>query len=104
MEVDPKRTGVKAFNLHSEDWEFINDKWRGPPGGMTRIDGDDEGHAGHSIACPGCGIIGAACPGAKWTTDWGVPNDVTTLTMNPSLAKSCCGWHGYLRNGVFESC
>ncbi len=66
------------------------------------------------FACPGCGRSGAiraAHPkppngsGATWDITGGSLDDITTLTLSPSInCVGCCGWHGYLKNGVFESC
>lgn len=105
LKPDPKRTGVKAV---ASDWteppmELIDDKWHAPPGTMIRR-GDNGAFAGFLIACPGCGQIGGARDGAKWDVVSGSVEDVTTLSLSPSILKGCCGWHGYLRNGVFESC
>ncbi len=102
--VDPKRTGVKAVQ---SDWteppmELVNGHWHGPPGTMIPVEG--RGIGGFLIACPGCGQIGSARDGAVWQVTGGSREDVTTLTLSPSIAKGCCGWHGYLKNGVSESC
>ena len=106
METDPKRTGVKAVQI---DWtepsiEMINDRWHAPPGSMILLEGSDKAFAGFLIACPNCGQMGSARDGASWQVTGGSKDDVTTLTLSPSILKHCCGWHGYLRNGVFESC
>jgi hypothetical protein len=60
-----------------------------------------------AFACPcGCGYIGA-CPlsfhpeerGWVWCGDTDLP------TLTPSIKMlSPCGWHGYLKRGVFEPC
>ncbi len=102
--ADPKRTGVKAVRL---DWteppcELIDGRWHAPPGSMFPVEGG--GIGGFLIACPGCGQIGSARDGAKWEVTGGSRDDVTTLSLSPSIQKGCCGWHGYLRNGTFESC
>ncbi len=104
--IDPKRTGVKAQSI---DWtepplEVFDDKWFGPPGAMIRrqfTTAPPDG-IGYLIFCPGCGQAGSARDGAKWSVTSGSLDDVTTLTLAPSIAKSCCGWHGYLTNGVFQ--
>jgi hypothetical protein len=65
-------------------------------------------------ACPGCGRV--ACVrvshpkpdnsnGATWDVVSGSVEDVTTLSLQPSInCTGCCGWHGYLTNGVFVPC
>lgn len=66
------------------------------------------------FACPGCGVTGsirAGHPkpdnsnGATWDVTGGSLDDPTTLTLSPSInCVGCCGWHGWLKGGVFESC
>jgi hypothetical protein len=65
-----------------------------------------------SFACPGCGRWGGVIAGhpkppvkPSWDIIGGKLSDPTTLTLSPSIhCIGCCGWHGYLKNGVFESC
>lgn len=41
----------------------------------------------------------------SWEIVSGSLDDVTTLTLAPSInCVGCCGWHGFLRNGIYESC
>lgn len=100
--IDPKRTAVKASRsewLEPPVFMGPNDRWHAPPGTLiVRSDGT------FLLACPGCGQIGSGRDGATWQVTAGSWADVTTLTLSPSIAKSCCGWHGYLRGGLFESC
>lgn len=105
MTVDPKRTGVKAVlsEWYEPPLECVNGRWYGPPGTMVRRH-DTESGLNFLIACPGCGQMGTARDGAKWRITGGSEDDVTTLSVQPSILKSCCGWHGYLTNGVFISC
>lgn len=64
------------------------------------------------FACPGCGRFGAVTVGhpkptksPSWDIVSGSLEDVTTLTLHPSLnCVGCCKWHGWLRAGVFEPC
>jgi hypothetical protein len=88
--------------VYDADGKFIGDRWFADPGSMIPVQGG--GTVGFNIACPGCGQIGCAREGQNWTVSGGSRDDVTTLSLVPSIAKSCCGWHGYLKNGVFESC
>ncbi len=67
----------------------------------------EEGCALHHT-CPGCGHFGGIgiCFGEKkehcWKLVSGDKTDPTTWTLAPSIfCKGCCGWHGYLTNGVF---
>ena len=96
--TDPKRT-VKAKNVTFEDTQEI-----GNPG-------DSEGHPTIlRFACPGCGKVGGigiSHPKQKhtWAIESGDPLNPETLTLSPSIhCVGCCQWHGYLRNGVYESC
>ena len=79
----------------------------GEPGWMVRTENADGSIYGYAIACPGCGRWGSVrlAPGKEpvWAAT-GNPEEVETLTLNPSILVRCCGWHGYLRNGVFEPC
>lgn len=65
-----------------------------------------------AIACPGCGrrsmlplVAGHRC---RWTVTAGDVRDLASLTLSPSIFHRVedggCGWHGWLRGGVFESC
>src|SRR6185312_12534615 len=109
--VDPKRTGVKAREIPAFP-EPIDEQARyfGRPGDMIRsLRHNARGLTwGFLIACPGCGQFGAVpifpAEGPRWEVTEGAADDVTTLTLSPSVLKHCCGWHGHLKRGVFESC
>lgn len=100
MKVDNKRTGVKA--VLRDEFKFEAD-----PGDCRRAEGSRL-----MFACPGCGQWGSVrCDHPKptenpsWDIVSGDPSDPATLTLSPSInCIGCCGWHGYLKNGVFESC
>ncbi len=106
IDKDPKRTGVKASLIPVEFPPVYFDEQNrmcGPPGAfLARSPANSPDH--WILCCPGCGEAGSPKDGAKWTATQGNFDDVTTLTLSPSVAMGCCGWHGYLRNGVFESC
>ena len=96
MEKDAKRTGVKAFK--AEEWsENLS------VGACYIL----EGRLG--FTCPGCGQYGsirAGHPKPEQSPSWdiveGTLDDPATLTLSPSInCIGCCGWHGWLRNGVF---
>lgn len=106
--VDPKRTGVRAFLIPGWPEGGYAD-----PGAVLRSEDKEGRYAGTLLfACPGCGEFGSVrCNHPKpaespsWDILAGTPDDPTTLTLSPSIhCRGCCGWHGYLRNGVFESC
>ncbi len=81
----------------------------GVPGSARRT---FAGHDHFSFACPGCGRMGAItashpknAKSPSWDVVSGTLDDVTTLTLAPSIhCVGCCGWHGFLRAGVFKSC
>ncbi len=75
------------------------DRWHGPPGAIVNFNVDTNGLV---FCCPACGQLGSPRAGAKWTITEGSFADVSTLTLAPSIAKSCCGWHGYLVKGQFQ--
>ena len=78
---------------------LVNDQWRGPPGAIIlQSDGS------FVLCCPGCGKAGSGRDGARWSVVSGSWDDVSTLSLSPSIQKSCCGWHGYLTLGRFDSC
>ena len=101
MTTDPKRTGLKATVL--AEFPVSGEV---PPGGIyPKMDG----YIG--LACPGCGQCSAmrvGNPKPAESPSWlltGDKSDPTTLTLSPLInCVGCCGWHGYLRGGVFESC
>lgn len=110
MGIDPKRTGVKArliADWSEEDGRTGDGFRKSIPGDMLRTNNPDGSLCGFLIACPGCGQWGGInlfCkdrPQSNWTVMAGSPDDVTTLSVHPSILISCCGWHGFLKNGVF---
>lgn len=101
MDIDPKRTGLKATIVdHFPDDDDV------PFGAIYP---KMQGYIG--ITCPGCGQCSAmrvGNPKPAESPSWqmsGSLSDLSTLSLSPSInCVGCCGWHGYLRNGVFESC
>lgn len=101
LPVDPKRTGVKAVLIE----EFVFDA---EPGQCQWKPDEPKLY----FACPGCGAWGGVRIGhpkpeksPSWDIVSGMPEDPSALTLAPSInCIGCCGWHGYLKNGVFESC
>jgi len=92
----------------------VDEAW--PDGGYLRpgstfVDRDGTYKDHLLFACPGCGRMGAIRtysgekkPGA-WKIEAGSLDDPKSLTLSPSInCVGCCGWHGYLRNGVYVSC
>lgn len=63
------------------------------------------------FACPGCGKMGsirATHPkdqgGRSWDIVAGKLTEPEGLTLSPSIhCVGCCGWHGWLKAGIFKS-
>lgn len=106
LPADPKRT-VKATRT-GEAWP---DGEHALPG-MCYIDSGATYKDHLLFACPGCGRMGAIrathpkdVNGPSWDITAGSLLEPEALTLSPSInCVGCCGWHGYLKNGVFESC
>lgn len=98
-DVDPKRTGIEASKIKwTEPPMFLVDgRWYGPCGAILLRDGGS-----FVLCCPGCGEAGSGRDDARWQVTEGSWDDVSSLTLRPSIAKSCCGWHGYLTRGNFQ--
>jgi hypothetical protein len=102
-------SNVKAREI--PDWPSPADenaRFFGQPGDMIRSHNSDGTLYGFFIACPRCGQFGVVTIGSKSTANWvvigGTTDDVTTLSLQGSILKHCCGWHGHLTNGEFVSC
>jgi hypothetical protein len=100
--INLKATGIPATRIpfteppmHYDE----RDRLCGPPGAF--LDSSVIGPNTWILCCPSCGEAGSPREGAKWRATAGSFDDVTTLTLEPSIAKSCCGWHGYLEKGFF---
>lgn len=106
MSVDPKRT--IAISLTNDAWP--EDGYTNP--GAVYVDMDETYKDRLIFACPGCGRMGsirATHPkdvnGPSWDIVSGRLIEPATLTLHPSInCVGCCGWHGWLRDGVFVSC
>lgn len=71
------------------------------------FEGGDVGHA--MIKCPGCGREGGQHlrkPGTPHPPDrasWEISGLPDKPTLKPSVnCEGCCGWHGYLTDGVWH--
>lgn len=106
-ELDVKRT-VRATQAAPDDPVLQPGEYALTTPGLARRYGNDL----LMFACPGCGRTGSITathpksgPSPSWDIVSGSLDDVTTLTLHPSIScVGCCSWHGYLKNGVFESC
>jgi hypothetical protein len=100
--ANPKRSGLKAQVVVFSD-EGVMD--RAEPGQIEFKDGY------LLLACPGCGHVGGMHFGPaekpKTGPSWAITGNVSeieTVTLSPSInCIGCCGWHGYLTRGVFNS-
>ncbi len=81
---------------------LVDGRWHGPHGAFLDREGTDASH--WLLCCPRCGEVGSPREGTAWQIHAGSFDDVSTLTLAPSILKTCCGWHGYLRDGVFAVC
>lgn len=98
---------VKATEYTScDDLEMQNV----PPGSFcyTGVYGKDKNFIGGMIMkCPcGCGSLGALSfdNSTQDSPKWHWDNNKENPTLFPSIwRKRTCGWHGFLRNGFFES-
>jgi cytochrome c1 len=112
--ADHKRTVPLAKIDEPPHWED------GEPGGAFLRHFQD-GTTCLFFRCPGCGKMGhiridnpkpadspswdVVSPPVQKTAHGLADFDLSQLTLSPSIrCIGCCGWHGYLRNGVFESC
>ncbi len=102
MTTDPKRTGLRATPVVFDDAEGYPAV--AAPGSFELT------HGGRTmlLACPGCGSVSGMrvgdpkpVPGPSWHMTG--PPDAPTLAPSVNCV-GCCGWHGHLRNGAFESC
>ena len=109
IEPNPKATGIPiTLGVWTEPpCELIDGLWYGPPG---LIIPEEEGRA-IILGCPGCGRLSSmrvGFPKPVVSPSWQVRGDfkdLKTITLSPSInCKHCCGWHGYLVNGVLNVC
>jgi len=80
--------------------EVVDGRWYGPRGAFMSSDPKPSGTC-WILCCPACGQMGSPRNGQTWQVVSGSWDDVTTLTLSPSILKDCCGWHGYLKDGKF---
>ena len=99
--IDARRTGLKATlaSLRDLDGGFVE---YAQPGDIS----PEQPAPGYlMLACPGCGRVSGMRVGDS--AGLGSPSWLFTAgpTLHPSInCVGCCGWHGWLTNGVFHSC
>lgn len=89
------------------DWVKAEHPDYGTPGSGCLMHGDC-----FVFACPGCGRFGSIRIGRpkpaespSWEIVAGEASNPESLTLKPSInCVGCCGWHGYLTLGTFETC
>ncbi len=54
--------------------------------------------------CPGCGEVASIPISMEGSgKDWKWDGNKESPTLNPSIhSVGCCGWHGWLRGGIFS--
>lgn len=99
--VDPKRTGVKAKRTVFDLVDGLFPDYAEPGAYELR-----DGHM--MLSCPGCGRVSGMSvgnPKPVKSPSWLLMGDPNTPTLAPSInCVGCCGWHGYLTDGVYASC
>lgn len=109
--VDPKRR-AKLVELPTEAF-FALFKSGELNGGECVVQLALSGEArSYLFACPGCRRPGTVSFGvvSGWRVESGDALHPEGVTLSPSILHDDsahggqCGWHGYLRNGVFEPC
>lgn len=105
--IDPKRTNLIATlvpSLWHPDGGYVD---KADPGVFTL---DERVNGLLILACPGCGRVSGMSvgnpkpPNGNGAT-WLLTGDPARPTLQPSInCQGCCGWHGYLTDGVFTSC
>ena len=111
MVVDSHRT-IAAKPLDWDEW-YIECPTHGEPGSAGMFLKYHDSTGDHLMfACPGCGQFSPIRVGVdkpsdapSWCVTTGRVDDVKSLSLVPSIhSKYCCGWHGYLTDGIFRSC
>ena len=98
---DPKRAGVRAVRVRFPDADGLPQT--GEPGEFE-LWGTDH----MFLACPGCGWVSGmrvGNPKPALSPSWHMTGPPDAPSLTPSLnCTGCCGWHGYLTDGVFNPC
>lgn len=99
--TDPKRTDLRATPTTFDTGD-------GYPGSAEPGAFEFVGYSTLVLACPGCGHVSAmrvGNPKPLLSPSWELGGTPTAPTLRPSInCVGCCGWHGYLTDGVFRSC
>jgi hypothetical protein len=103
--VDAKRTVIVTLT----DNAWPEDGYTTP--GAVFVDKDKVYEDHLLFACPGCGKFGSIRADKEksddrpsWKIEAGSLLEPQKLTLSPSIhCVGCCGWHGFLKDGVFKS-
>lgn len=82
----------------------------GIPGAVWFSEAGDSDVAALWFVCPcGCGEVARITVGIAHKPHTGGPSwrwngDAQGATLHPSVNRKACGWHGWLRDGVWERC
>lgn len=104
MKPDVNRTNWPAILLPHSAAGICYVKHRAYGRHGAFIDRNPLGPNDWTLCCPGCGQMTGPKTGATWTVEEGSFEEMTKLTLMPSIAAGCCGWHGFLIAGRFWSC
>ncbi len=101
MEVDKKRSGLVAVAVVFDDSDGYPPS---APPGQYQVLSDRV----WLLSCPGCGHLSSmrcGTPKPSPGPSWEVSGTAEAPSLHPSInCIGCCGWHGYLKNGVFDAC
>lgn len=98
-EVDPRRTCRSVPVTFALTEGLFQDY--APPGSFEMREGY------MLLACPGCGrvsgmTVGDPKPDNGNGATWRLTGPPESPTLSPSVnCTGCCGWHGWLKSGVF---
>lgn len=99
-EFEGTRANEQGF-LYKDDLQPGDACWAGGFNGKDKIE-----NAVLRFSCPcGCKALGGI-PLSHWEKNgWTWDGNKEKPTLSPSIRMlTPCGWHGYLRKGVFERC
>ena len=99
-----KTQPVKAVHVPDKR-EFLDGR---VPGSFRTGEPDSDGEQSFWYCCPcGCGVVAPLTVGNKFKPDdgpsWSWNGSHAAPTLSPSVHHRG-HWHGWLRNGVWESC
>ena len=100
----PTTNNLEAEIIEDADLWFSKKRTESKPGRVCFV-----GEGGLGINCPGCGHesylpFEGATSTTKHGPSWEWNGDKVQPTLSPSVhSTGCCGWHGWLRKGIWIS-